>query len=73
MGEIDYDGPFIDCWQCGGEGRTNNCWDGCCVDPDDIHCKVCSRRCDVCHGKGGWGYNPDYDEPSLPSHDGRAE
>lgn len=37
-----------DCWQCGGEGRVNDCVDGCCVDTDDIYCAWCSHPCDIC-------------------------
>jgi hypothetical protein len=45
--EYDNDG----CWNCGGEGRVNDCIDGCCVDQDDIYCPYCSKRCDVCNPK----------------------
>jgi|SRR6266404_1436599 len=38
-----------DCWNCGGEGRVNDCIDGCCVDQDDIYCPYCSKRCDICN------------------------
>jgi hypothetical protein len=41
-----YDG---DCWNCGGEGRVNNCIDGCCVEQDDPWCPYCSKRCDICN------------------------
>lgn len=51
---FDY-APWTECWECGGEGRVNvGCIDGACLDQDDPHCPDCSRRCDVCHGKGGW-------------------
>jgi len=38
-----------DCWNCGGEGRVNDCIDGCCIDQDDIYCPYCSKRCDICN------------------------
>lgn len=46
----DYDGWDDDnaCWNCGGEGRVNDCIDGCCVDQDNIYCEYCSHPCDVC-------------------------
>jgi hypothetical protein len=49
--KTDYDGWDDDneCWNCGGEGRVNDCVDGCCVDQDDIYCPYCSKRCDVCN------------------------
>ena len=47
----DFDEP--ECWNCGGEGRVaGTCIDGCCADQDDPYCEYCSRRCDVCNGKG---------------------
>lgn len=51
MSDADYDGWDDDneCWNCGGEGRVNDCIDGCCVDQDDIYCPYCSKRCDVCN------------------------
>lgn len=51
MSDMDYDDSLDDgeCWNCGGEGRVNHCIDGCCVDQDDIYCRYCSRRCDVCN------------------------
>ena len=50
MSDTDYDDyDDSECWNCGGEGRVNNCIDGCCVDQDDIYCKYCSKRCDICN------------------------
>lgn len=51
MSDADYDGWDDDneCWNCGGEGRVNDCIDGCCVDQDNIYCPYCSKRCDVCN------------------------
>jgi hypothetical protein len=51
MSDIDYDDGLDggECWNCGGEGRVNDCIDGCCVDTDDIYCSYCSKRCDVCN------------------------
>jgi hypothetical protein len=49
--EYDDDLDDSECWNCGGEGRVNTCIDGCCLDQDDIYCKYCSRRCDVCNAK----------------------
>lgn len=48
-----YEDDFDDepCWNCGGEGRVNDCLDGCCVDQDDIYCQYCSKRCDICNAK----------------------
>lgn len=40
-----------ECWNCGGEGRVNDCIDGCCVEQDDPYCEYCSKRCDVCNPK----------------------
>ena len=45
----DFDYQDEGCWNCGGEGRVNDCIDGCCVDQDDIYCKYCSKRCDICN------------------------
>lgn len=53
------DGPWVDCWQCGGEGVTYDCFDGFCEDAES-GCDDCERRCDICKGKGGW--------PSSPAH-----
>lgn len=65
-----YDGPECTCWQCGGDGRINTgCIDDACVDQDDPYCRYCSRRCDVCGGRGGWPMEP---SSSLPTDDGRA-
>jgi hypothetical protein len=48
------DGPWIECWQCGGEGVVYDCVEEyACVDPED-GCDYCARRCDICKGKGGW-------------------
>src|SRR6185312_7378551 len=33
-----------DCWNCGGEGYTFDCFDGCCEDAD-VGCDDCTRRC----------------------------
>lgn len=42
---------FVECWQCGGEGRLEDCMeDTCvCIDPPCMW-----QRCDICGGKGGW-------------------
>ncbi len=53
----DDHGPFPDndldseCWNCGGEGFHFDCLDGCCLDAD-VGCDLCTRTCEVCHGKG---------------------
>lgn len=49
----DYDDHLDDdeCWNCGGEGRVNDCIDGCCAEQDDPYCEYCSKRCDVCNPK----------------------
>jgi hypothetical protein len=51
MSDMDYDDHLDggECWNCGGEGRVNDCIDGCCVDTDDIYCSYCSKRCDICN------------------------
>lgn len=36
-----------DCGNCGGEGFTYHCIDGCCVNAED-GCELCARRCDWC-------------------------
>ena len=46
--DYDYDDDG-DCWNCGGEGRVNDCIDGCCVEQDDPWCPYCSKRCDICN------------------------
>jgi hypothetical protein len=35
------------CWNCGGEGYTFDCFDGCCLDAE-IGCEECSRECVEC-------------------------
>ena len=53
--------PFIECWQCGGEGEIASCFEEwACIDPES-GCDACIRTCDVCHGKGGWP-DPEYAE-----------
>lgn len=44
-------GYWVDCWQCGGDGELEDCFeDTCvCVDPPCY-----TTRCDICRGKGGW-------------------
>jgi hypothetical protein len=58
----DYDpddfAPWIDCWQCGGEGEIEGDCD--CME-DSCCCLVPTPpRCDVCRGAGGWP-DPDWD------------
>lgn len=36
-----------DCWYCGGEGETFDCFDGFCLDAD-IGCADCTRACPEC-------------------------
>jgi hypothetical protein len=36
-----------DCWNCGGEGYTADCIDGCCADAES-GCELCSRDCVEC-------------------------
>lgn len=51
--EMDY-ADWTECWQCGGEGFVYGCdWDWQCDTWDGDSC-LCSRRCDICHGAGGW-------------------
>lgn len=35
------------CGNCGGEGYTYDCIDGCCVDAES-GCEDCASRCDFC-------------------------
>lgn len=50
----EYDGPWTDCWQCGGDGFVADCWEEfACVDPEG-GCDECVTACDICHGAGGW-------------------
>lgn len=37
-----------DCGQCGGEGYTYDCIDGCCANAEE-GCRLCERRCDFCN------------------------
>lgn len=54
--QYEYEGEWIDCWQCGGEGEIPDCWEEfACIDPES-GCEDCLRRCDICRGKGGWYY-----------------
>lgn len=64
-GEL-WEGPWIDCWQCGGEGHLHYCIDGQCQDAES-GCDLCKSRCDICRGKGGW---PDTDEYHHPAAGG---
>lgn len=36
-----------ECWNCGGEGYTADCFDGCCEDAES-GCEDCSRPCPEC-------------------------
>lgn len=59
--QFEYDGPWIECWQCSGDGYVSNCFEEyACVDPEG-GCDECTRKCDICKGKGGW---PDEEEPT---------
>lgn len=42
----DYDGE--ECGQCGGEGYTYDCIDGCCLHAEE-GCDLCESRCDFCN------------------------
>ena len=55
------EGGWVDCWECGGEGLTFDCLDGCCVNAE-VGCDDCAQRCQICRGKGGW-YSTGEDEP----------
>lgn len=61
------DGYWVDCWNCGGEGFVFDRFDGFCVDAE-YDCGDCARKCDVCHGKGGW-YADEPDEPHTASRE----
>lgn len=55
--------PWIDCWQCGGEGKIASCWEEyACIDPEG-GCDECAELCGICHGKGGW--------PAIPKGEDR--
>lgn len=45
--DVDYD-DGEECGNCGGEGYTYLCIDGCCVDAEE-GCEICARRCDWCN------------------------
>ena len=53
----DYSSDWIECWNCGGHGRTAGCFEDTCSctgdesDPDGC---CAPKRCDVCRGGGGW-------------------
>lgn len=63
MGEIDRGDVLLDaiydevdqrlnpdneeCWHCGGEGETYDCFDGCCIDAE-LGCPDCARPCLEC-------------------------
>lgn len=52
--ECDFDyGDYRECWQCAGEGHMHDCWDGFCQEAE-IGCEMCTKKCDVCEGEGGW-------------------
>ena len=56
MGDPDlyFDGEWIDCWNCNGDGEYADCLEEyACIDPEG-GCDLCRRRCSVCRGKGGW-------------------
>lgn len=36
-----------ECWYCGGDGETHDCFDGCCIDAE-IGCPDCRRPCQEC-------------------------
>lgn len=40
-------GDDEECWNCGGEGETFDCFDGFCLDAE-IGCELCTRQCEVC-------------------------
>lgn len=50
--------PWVECWQCNGEGMLPGCFeDTCCgadCDPEDAAFCCAPSKCDVCKGKGGW-------------------
>lgn len=50
MTDDDYDDDYDDdeCGNCGGEGVTYDCIDGCCMNAED-GCDLCMRRCDWCN------------------------
>lgn len=57
-----YEEPRAECWNCGGEGHIADCdeeW--ACLDPGS-GCEFCTRRCDICEGKGGWPLTDDDDD-----------
>ena len=50
-GDDDRGLDWIECWNCGGEGRLDSCFEDTCVCLDP---PCCTNRCDVCGGNGGW-------------------
>lgn len=60
---IAYDGDWIECWKCAGEGSWPDCQDEIgCAHPED-GCDLCMVRCDICRGKGGWRYDEEDNRP----------
>lgn len=52
-----YDGEWVECWQCFGNGRLAGCFEDTCVclgDPEDPDSCCAPDTCDVCLGKCGW-------------------
>lgn len=41
-----------ECWCCGGEGETYDCFDDCCVDAES-GCADCARPCPECRINAG--------------------
>lgn len=54
----EYEGLWIECWQCFGIGALAGCFEDICCgadcDPEDPAFCCAPSRCDICHGKGGW-------------------
>jgi hypothetical protein len=50
MAADDHD-EWVECWNCGGEGVIESCFEDTCVCLDP---PCCEKSCDVCAGGGGW-------------------
>jgi hypothetical protein len=58
--DLIYDHGAFDeesCGQCGDQGYTYSCIDGCCVNAED-GCDLCASRCDFCNHDGKKPFQP---------------
>ena len=73
MSEHEYEGPWVECWQCFGHGKVGGCFEDTCTgancDPEDPDFCCWPRKCDVCDGKGGWEIEDSEVAAGGPGHD----